>query len=288
MAIYISQDLWLSKSLDSGYINANNPRIGYHNLVTIGGIGNNTGSVAGHPATNLANPSTAEYWESPPTASINDAQLLQFDLPASTVWNYVGIAGHNLAGGKYKIQVYTYPGDAPPYFEDITDYIFPLDNSAIMHLFPPMLATRVQIVIAPPVGVPARVAVVYIGEVLTLPGRTYVGHTPIPFGRDTDIVTGMSTNGQFLGRIQTREVLRNTLKQDHVNPAYYRAHIDPFVQAARLRPFFCAWRPGEYPLEVGFCWANKNIVPENAHANGWMRFDIDMTALSPWPLEIAP
>lgn len=274
MAIFISQDLYLSGALDiDDYINANNPRIGYHNLVVYGGVTADS-EAANYPASNVTNVSTAEYWQS----ASNATQYINFELGVNA-WDYFAIGGHNLEGSVYQLESRADPADA---WTAVTDEAIPGDNNAIMHLFESLTHPYARLKIIPASGVFPKIAVIYIGQILTLQRRVYVGHTPGVYGRQTEVVSGMSESGQYLGRIVKRQTLSTSISQENVTAAYYRQHIEPFVQAAILRPFFLAWRPAQYPDEVVFAWATSDIVPENHRTNGMMKFDIQMRALAPW------
>lgn len=279
MAIFISEDLWLSGGLDDGYINANNPRIGYHNLVRFGGVTADTEEPQ-YPAYNIANEATNLWWQ----AADDEETHVYFSFQPA-VWNYFGIAGHNLSGAIYQMQWRADEGDP---WQDVIDEFSPGDNSAIMHLFENIVSGFARLKIIPAAGVPPKIAVVYIGEYLTLPSRVYVGHEPINYAEDTTVASGFSERGDFLGRVQQREILSTTLEQKNCPPDYWRTHIRPFAISAKLRPFFMAWRPAEYPDEIGFCWLTSNIKLQNAHANGFVRFDINVNALAPWPEENPP
>lgn len=279
MPIFISEDLWLSGGLDDGYINANNPRIGYHNLVVYGGVSADSEDPQ-YPAYNIANPATNLWWQ----ATDDEETHVYFSFQPA-VWNYFGIAGHNLSGAIYQMQWRADEGDP---WQDVIDEFSPGDNSAIVHIFENIVSGFARLKIIPAAGVPPKISVVYIGEYLTLPGRTYVGHKPINYARNTTVASGMSERGDFLGRVTQRTVLSNTLKQDNCPPDYYRSYIHPFALHAEVLPFFMAWRPAQYPDEVGFCWATNNIQMENSHANGFVRFDINVNAIAPWPEENPP
>lgn len=278
MAIYISQDLYLSGALDDGYINANNPRIGWRDYLQAGSIAADF-EEPDYPATNLQNVSTAEYWRS--TDNYN-TQYLEMQISPAPV-DYFALAGHNLAGAELQLQYRLDPGDA---WSAATPPVIPGDNSAIMWLFPAIqTAAYWRLSIQPSEGVYPRIAVMYLGPVLTLQRRTYVGHTPVNYGRSTAVQSGMSESGQYLGRVVQREVLETALSQQNVDPEFYREKIEPFVKSAITRPFFMAWRPSKYPLEVGYCWLTRNIVPENQLANGFVKFDIQVRALAPLAIE---
>lgn len=274
MAIYISQDLYLSGALDDGYVNANNPLIGYRNLLAAGTI-SATYAETDYPASNIKNVSTGEYWLS---SNDDTLQYLTMQVAPSTV-NYFGIAGHNLAGAELKLQRRDDPGDP---WTDVTDPVSPADNHAIMWYFESVATSAYwRLYIEPSEGTAPRIAVIYIGEILTLQRRVYVGHTPTTDAQQTEYRTGLSQSAQYLGRVVGSQTLSMSLEQQNVDPEYYRNYIRPFKLAAETRPFFMAWRPSTYPEEVGFCWTTKDITPKNALANGYLNFDIVGQALAP-------
>ncbi len=276
MAIYISQDLYLTGALEDGYINANNPRIGYDNLLEDGAVVADY-EEAENPASNIKTVSTGEYWRSSDNYQV---QYLTMTVNPSTV-DYFAIAGHNLAGAELKLQYRMDPGDS---WTDVTVPVIPGDNNAIMWLFTAIVSAPYwRLEIEPSEGIAPRIAVIYIGEILTLQRRVYVGHRPVIYARDTNVVSGVSESGQYLGRVVRNQTLEFALTQQNVDAEFYREYVELFVQAAITRPFFAAWRPSTYPLEVGYCWLTRDIVPENQLANGFMRFDIVGRALAPLP-----
>lgn len=279
MALYISQDLYLSGALDDGYRNANNPIIGYKNLLESGSIVASD-EQADYPASNILNTSTGEYWLSPDNFF---DQYLDMAIPPAAV-NYVGIAGHNLAGAELQLQYRLDPGDA---WTDATTAVIPGDNHALMWYFETInSAAYWRLNIQPAEGIAPRVAVIYIGEVLTLQRRVFVGHTPIKDAEQTNWQENMSQSSQYLGRVIESEVLDVSLAQQNVDQEFYREYIRPFAQAAKLKPFFMAWRPSKYPEEIGYCWITRNINMQNALPNGYVNFDIVGRALAPLPASV--
>lgn len=272
MAIYISQDLYLSGGLNDGYINANNPRIGYRNLL---GAASATYDQPDYPASNLLNPSTGEYW-----LSTNGADTQYVELQAASgLVDYFGVAGHNLAGASVQVQSRISTGAS---WSNVAPPAMVPDNHPLMWLFQPVANhPHWRLVINPLSGTPPRIAVIYLGPVLTLQRRVYVGHRPAPYAIDSEVVSGMSESGQFLGRVVRRETIESSITQNNVSPEFYRQRIAPFARAAVTRPFFVAWRPGEYPEEIAFAWTTGSIQMENQSANGFVRFEIPFRALAP-------
>jgi len=111
--------------------------------------------------------------------------------------------------------------------------------------------------------------------------RVYVGHRPVTYARSTNVVSGMSESGQYLGRVVRNQTLEFALSQQNVDAEFYREYVEPFVRSAITRPFFAAWRPSKYPDEIGFCWLTRDIVMENQLSNGFVKFDIVGRALAP-------
>lgn len=275
MAIYITKALYTGGSLDTGEFTADNPVIGYKNYVVSSGI-TATSEDTDHPATNVANTSTAEYWES----LIDTVQYLEFNI-TSTAIDYVGIAAHNLSGMTYEIE---YKVGAGGTWTAVDSPLVPQDNSAIMWYFTAITADYWRIKITPVSGTYPKIGVVYIGSATRLQRRIYVDHTPITYGRQTNVVHGMSERGDYLGRIVKSRSLSSTVQQENVTASYYRTTIEPFVKHADVdsKPYFFAWRPSSYPVECGYCWNTENIVPSNQRSNGMMEFSIKMRAHAPW------
>jgi len=55
-----------------------------------------------------------------------------------------------------------------------------------------------------------------------------------------------------------------------------RSDFDPFVRSARQYPFFFAWRPQTFPLEVGYVWVEEDIRPVNMGRNTFMQVGWEM------------
>jgi hypothetical protein len=242
----------------------NNPRIGWQSLIQ-GATA--TSSAAGFPAVNLTNDVTALYWR----AVDATAQTLTFDLGAAVAIDYLGIARHNLGtcGATYTLQRSV---DGTTGWTTVAGPILPLDNGIVMHEFVPATYRfwRIQLSAG---SAQAQIASVYLGNILVLERRIYVGHTPLPFGMKTTVSTGRSESGQFLGRVLRRKFYETTFNMQNIDPETCREDIDPFIQSIVHKAFFWAWRPEAYPEEVGFVWAMGDVNPANQRPNGMMQFD---------------
>ena len=274
MPIYISRDLYLSGDFA---VDPNAPRIGYKDLIGSGSASADF-EEANYPATNIQNVSTGNYWRSTDDTT---TQYVEFQVSPTTI-NYFAIAGHNLAGAQLTVQRRDDPADP---WENVTDPVIPGDNHAIMWAFLPVVSSgfwRLEIV--PVEGNFPRIAVAYLGEYLTLERRMYVGHQPSNYAVTSNVTSNMSESGQFLGRVVRNQSLdMNPPTFSNVTPAFWRSYIEPFARSAVTRPFFFAWRPAQYPLEIAFGWVTDpaGIRMTNQSPNGDVEFSIRGKALAP-------
>lgn len=252
-------------------IDGRNPRIGYHNLVTPEFIFADE-ETDDERIVNVANPTTYLLWRGETT----DPQNVTLVLPVAENVNYFAIAKHNLGSSGAFLK-----------FQSSTDGVAWTDRTAnaalntdyvMIYEFNTVLASYFRLVITPGV-VPPSIGVLYIGRILVLQRRVYVGHVPIVFGRDTEVSTGYSENGQFLGRVMRRRTLQSAVEIKNLTPAWVRSDLDPFLEVATVQPFFWAWRPEDYPFETGFAWLKGDPDVVNQSPNGFMSASFRMQAV---------
>lgn len=249
----------------------NNPRIGWHNVVTIDNV-TASQEAPNHPVTDLANPLTFLYWAGTSTAE----QSITVQLGEATAIDYLGLARHNFGSGgiSYKVQ-YSSDGAA---WSDATDTESPSDDKVIIHQFTQRTASWWRLLLTPTSTIP-RIAVMYLGRILVVQRRIYVGHTPLPYARATTVSTGRSENGQFLGRVVRRRSYENNIDLSNLKPDWYRENMEPFLADAESNPFFFAWRPEDYSDEVGFVWPTGDVRPRNQRSNGMMQVSIGVQGI---------
>ena len=143
------------------------------------------------------------------------------------------------------------------------------------------LQISLDLAFVPDDGFP-QIAVIYCGQLLVLERgiKVDVTHIPIPFGRKTSIVNGMSESGNFLGRIVLGESRQSRAEFFGFTPEFYRASIDPFLDAAQENPFFWAWAPVDYPLDTGFAWLTSDVQPEVSPDHRRMALALDMVGIA--------
>jgi hypothetical protein len=179
--------------------------------------------------------------------------------------NYLAVAYHNLGGVTVTITAdgtpiasYT-PEDGKPFIVPFTD----TGEDPI---------TADEWVIDFDTFEDVQIAVLKIGVLLeTQRPCKYVGHEPINLARTAEILPAKSMKGQFLGGRVIKTGSRNQLEIENLKPDWVRDYLDPFLTHAISRPYFMAWRLGQYPKEVGFGWTNDVIVPSNQRSNGMMQ-----------------
>jgi len=266
--IHISSSVILSQAGEA--INANNPRIGYHSVVTSTNV-TASQEADGFPVANLANKATYLYWRGQNTSE----QTITVALDSAQDVNYFAIAKHNLGSTGATVAFETSDdGDSWTTLETIE----PSTDYALIYEFDTVLSQFFRLTITPGSEAPA-IAVLNIGSLLYLQRRIYVGHTPFTLDRKTVFSNGRSENGQFLGRILRREFFESSVSMQNITPGWYRAYMEPFAEATRTKPFFWAWRPGSYPQEVGYAWLTNDVNVSNARANGMMEFSFKMAGV---------
>ena len=249
------------------------PVIGWQNLVSIAGIAPDFQD-PNHLGANLANPSTYLFWKSTTT----DVQEIRFTFSNLSNIDYVGIAKHNFGSAGSSLSFQWRPSSSDPWQDLTTDFILANDEPTLVR-FDDRETSEVLLRIGESSKLP-QMAVIYIGKLLQLQRNIYVGHTPINFGRDTQVATGRSESGNFMGRVITGRRKVNSVSLQNLTPDWYRARMEPFIDQAEENPFFFAWRPDGYPKEVGFCWLTGDAVPSNQRPNGMMQVDLPLGGIA--------
>lgn len=263
-------------------LNTDSPIVGYQNLVTVLNITATTEDID-FPASNLANPATHLTWKQGAGSPSSDEYLtVTPDTPERI--DYLAIAAHNFGTNLTPVSVEgvtAEPGSPADWFELITERLLPDDGPVIFRFNAQALyAIRLRIQAsqaAAPVTVKA--GVLYVGELLTLQRRIYVGHTPMKYGRKLMVSNLRSVSGAFLGRIVTGEKTSTNVALKNLTPDWYRSYMEPFLIVAKESPFFFAWRPGTYPNECGYCWLADDPVPANQLSNGMMQINLDLEGI---------
>ena len=182
---------------------------------------------------------------------------------SATSIDFIGIAAHNLfSSGATGISVSYATTQGGPYtkIQDIT----PASDGAIALLLTNAIANVVEIKLdVTSVGTGIEIGVVHAGAALVMTQPIYGGHSPIVLSANTDYQTAQSDTGQFLGRTITRKGLESQFQWQRLDPDWYRATFQPFVNAAKTKPFFISWRPDYFGAETAYCHTTRDIRPTN-------------------------
>lgn len=245
----------------------NNPLIGYRNIVAVANIA--AGSAEDlYPAVNLANPATHLRWQ----ASTTDEQYLTITTGSADDNDYIGVARHNWASAEIPVSIEIDDGSG---FAEIVAPRLLLDDGPAMFRYPrgPLQAVRIRLQEG---AAPARAAVVYNGALLTLERKLYQGQTAINHGRDDKVTNGRSESGNFLGRIVTGSSRSTKVPLTLISADWYHANFDRFLAVAKDRPFFFAWRPEDYPFQVGYVWLTNQPRPLYESPHGLVALDLEL------------
>jgi hypothetical protein len=263
--IYITPAIVLAQTPEE----ANAGWIGYRNILN---RDNTTSSSedAEHPVVNLVNNTTHQFWEAEDDAD----QWVRIADASANVVDYFALAKHNLGSTGATITLQKSADGSS--WTDVVDAVAPGNDYSIMYRFEAQSANFWRLLIASGTAAP-QIAVMHLGALLVLQRRLYVGHTPLPLGRWANTVSGASENNQFLGRVTKARGLKSAVSLQNLTPAWYRTDLDPFFEAAMENTaFFWAWRPADYPTEVGYAWLDGDVNVSNQRPNGMMQASFSM------------
>lgn len=263
--LVVSHSLVLSQP---AVLSENLPLIGWRNVVTTSNLAV-TSADANNPASNLVNPSTVLKWLATSTAD----QYLTVTFSDVTDVDYIGLARHNLADAAIAVSVEAlYAG----VWGEIVAPFSPGSNAPILFRFEKQAPEAIRVKLASGTAAPS-LAVLYVGELLVMERGVNIDspHTPLTFGRVTEATPAFTEAGDYLGTIITSQRNEASEQFSHISPAWYRAQFDPFVSFAVESPFFYAWRPAQYPEEIGY--AKLTSDPQPAGPPKTNRFSVSLS-----------
>jgi len=243
----------------------NHARIGYqtHLLETLPTAINVSSEVEGYPGDAPLRVETLEWWQMellPATWEVEFGAVVELD--------YSLLVGFDLAG--IDVLLETNNGDVDTDDDFIWEIFARLgnqdDDSPMMFMDTLRQAQRMRYTLTETTdasGEMPKVAVIYAGQMLAMQRPTYSGVTPPMLARATEMYSGMSRNGHFLGQDFKRHGVEPAASFTNLTSAWIHSHFDPFSKAARSRPFAYAWRPSAFPADVVYAWATADIRPAN-------------------------
>lgn len=173
---------------------------------------------------------------------------------------------------------FTPPTAEAEWSELIAASLLPDDGPALFR-FPKLAYARVRVKLKPGLAIP-QAAVVYCGELLVIQRRIFVGHSPIKYNVQTRAVNGKSESGEFLGRIVLSQSSKTTISLQNLRAPWARENLPPFFIAAREIPYFFAWRPSDFPLEVGYVWTTNDPTLLISKQTDLMQCSVEMAGVA--------
>ena len=264
MSIVISQNLYLAAASGSA-LPLTHARIGYQSYLTESNISSIFSNDAGHPLTNVLTSQTFETYK----YSSFQSTIIDVDLGTAQPVDYFAMVGKNAAA--YNLS-YSLDDVSFTPISSISD----ASISARMGIFEKTTARYWRIAIG---GLNSSfdIANIKLGLTLVMHRPIYGGHTPVTMGRNIIKKPNISEGGEFLGSTVIRKGLNTSYDYQHLPADWYRENFDPFAKHAENgNTFYIAWRPEDYPLEVGYCLSNSEITPSNMGVRDLMQVNFSV------------
>lgn len=247
------------------------PRIGWHTHTrnALASSVSVSGETANGPKDAPLRPDTYSFWEPdalPATWTFDFGEIKE-------AVNYVGVAAHTLATARCAVTVETSLDGVS--WSQFSDDALPAKGRPLLFLDTDRSAKKVRVSLEG--AVVPRVGVIYVGTALVMERSLYGGHTPISLARDTELMQNRSRGGQILGQQIRRTGVRNSAAFRNLTAEWVRSTFDPFAVSARRYPYFFAWRPSAFPLEVGYVQTPGPIVPVNMGKRTFMEVSWEMS-----------
>lgn len=248
------------------------PLIGWRNVVTPALVSASSAE-SDFPAINVANPSTVLKW----VAAAAAEQFVTVTFSEVEEVDYVGIARHNFGSAGIPVCIQArYEG----VWETISDEVVPANDTPLLFRFERTAPEALRVRMSAGTGAPTM-AVLYVGKLLVMErgARIDTPRTPPHMGRVDKVIQGRADSGDHLGTIITGRHTEFSEQFSYLRPDWYRAEFDPFVEVAAERPFFYAWRPIEYPLDVGYAKLSADPKPIEDGSTRRLSVELEMRGL---------
>jgi hypothetical protein len=92
------------------------------------------------------------------------------------------------------------------------------------------------------------------------------------------VVSGLSENGTFLGRIVLSSEAKGTAVISNLTKAWIRETFMEFHAFAQEHAFFWAWAPASAPDEVAYVWLENSPNP-SFDLDGYVSIELQMAGL---------
>lgn len=275
MTVIISPTLVIPNASGADIADGRNPIIGYKNIITTGNLVTTTQD-ASYPTINLANVFTNLKWKGTSVIANEFVTILNGEVADL---DYIAIAKHNLGSAEIQVSVEYLASVGPDVWTELIPAALLVDDGPALWRFPKLAYLGLRLKMLPGLA-PPSLGVIMCGELLVVQRRIFVGHAPVTYNVQTKVANGKSENGEFLGRIVLSEMSRTAASLKDLTGQWVRTELSPFLIYARANPFFFAWRPSEYPEEVGFCWLTNDPAPANTRPTVRMQVTLEMSGVT--------
>lgn len=256
--------------------------IGYNNLLTdvAGAVITVSSEATGFLKENAYDWITADWWKASSAADL----YLYIDCLAAVPCDYLGVYGHNAysaSGGTGKITLYYSDTGVGGPWTLLVDAVVGSDNCYIK-TFTAVTKRyyRFSFYDGSTFNSAPYAAAISFGARLDLPYGMQPGFGPPLLSYEDEITNQQSINGNFLGRTIKRQGVKFTIDMPPVlTPAWVRTYWSPFIDKAKIRPFFFNWDNTNYPLESVFCWAVGKIKPPVYESQNMLKVSLDCEGL---------
>lgn len=265
--IVISDAVIAARGVD--YV-ADLPIVLYDNLVSVSNIAA-TYEDSDYPVTNLANAATELLWKSGDTSD----GYLTITLDGTIAINAMGVARHNWGSG---LVVASVEGDTGSGFVEIVAEQQLGDDSPALFVFESDYYTSIRFKLQPD-AVEPQAAVVYAGAALTFPRSVPIGHKPLKYSRNRQLLNVQAMSGDFLGNITLSQNLSSNFDVKLLDGTWWWTYGQPFIDVCR-EPFFLAWRPDTRPLDVAYAWATNDPQPIISQITGEVDISLSLGGLA--------
>ena len=217
------------------------------------------------PEANMAGVSTDTRWQVE-SAHLMDDIFVRIDLDGLHEVDGLGIARHNLGTNQRIVSIYgataeDFNGD-PIFSQIVQDGMF-ADDEPLLFRFVSANYISLKLVLTSAYHDtdPTYISVLHAGKLLVCERGTHTDHVPINHARKTQNFIGMSENGRFLGKIVLASKVETTFALKFLRRTWFQDEMRPFLLSAETTPFFFAWKPQQFPDDVGYCWLTENPQP---------------------------
>ncbi len=226
--------------------------IAYNNLLEGAALTTTGVDDADNPLANIANGLPMDYWET--RNSTND--YIYADLGTAQAVDYWAIYGHDVAGITPGLRLHHSNNGSN--YTAYNSYLAPVNGRPSMQRGATVNARYWRILLDSGSARIKRLAVVTVGKRLDLPTGMQVGFVPPWLGVKVKHQSQLSSSGQFIGRSVKRLEYQTDIALQHLEPAWVRNELAPFLEHAQSKPFVFFWDYDNYPDEGAYCWLRDN------------------------------